>query len=169
MKLLSRLWLFLSVLSLAPLSAEEDKRIADAQAVRELAGDGAVYTLYRLNPDQQKNEHSAKFFHGYRIVGKAGIDPADGRRLLDSLAESILEGKWIAACFDPGFGLSVKLGSQPAADMVICFRCLSMRAYHFHGGRGFVITDRPLKLFLEVARKAKLPEPPNLGEVVAVD
>ena len=124
-----------------------------------------TFFLYSLNPGGSTNYsvNTDRIFHGFSILGKAEIKPADDpAALLKTFAQGIREDDGQAAfCFNPRHGLRMVVGSA-TNDFVICFECGSVHAYGFANGTGFLITGSPGAAFNHLVDKYHLKKPgPN--------
>jgi hypothetical protein len=84
----------------------------------------------RLEPLGGPLPPDADAFHGYLVLGRAGVsDPAERARIIALVGRGIEEADdRVAACFAPRHGLHATLEGR-SLDLVICYECLRIRLF----------------------------------------
>lgn len=129
--------------------------------LQTLQGKGS-YELLSLDPlHRTSTSQPADSFYGFHILGRTTVtDPQTRQELNEALCRGAKESSsWFAGCFIPRHGVHVVSGGQ-TVDLVICFECLTVRAYNGGGQYNeFRISDSPQPTFDEVLTAAGVPLP----------
>lgn len=119
------------------------EQFRNASEVKELILTADEVFVLSLDPAKRRfpDDGHKKFFHGFRILGKAEVTDPNYRNLLaTALANDILGNEGIVAgCFEPRHGLRISKGAE-VKDLVICFECASARCYNFNSNRGMLVS-----------------------------
>jgi len=150
-------WLTAVAAAAAPGDAKNDL----PPEVRSVLDRAESVELLSLDPgDADPGADDKALFHGYRILGRTPLKEDTRRTVLSALDKGIQEsdGK-VARCFNPRHGIRATREGK-TVDLVICFECLSMRAY-FEGRQtaGALTTRSPQPTFDRTLRAAGVPLP----------
>jgi hypothetical protein len=140
------------------------KQAPIAAAVEKLADAPSRMVLYSLHPGEPadyKDIYDDHLFHGFIILGKAGItDPSEQQALLRALARGVRENDGEEGlCFVPRHALHIEKGVQ-SVDFTICFHCLQVETRGFDP-KSFFTSASPEPVFDSALQKHHLPMPPR--------
>jgi hypothetical protein len=148
----------LSTLSLAVIlaasatPARADKLPADAKAVLDKAEMIEVYSL-----DPAAREGVKDGFHGWKVLGKVAVKKADRKALIEAIEKGAAGGDKPAKCFEPRHGIRA-VDSTKTVDLVICYQCGFMYAFHGKDKQTTVLTSRASAPALnKILTAAKIP------------
>ncbi len=117
----------------------------------------------RDRPPTHQRDEPAGPFHGWKVLGATPVSDREARRrLLAALERGVEDSDGVEAkCFEPRHGLRAR-GPGVAVDLVICFRCSSVRCYVGAESGPFVSTTAsPEPAFDEALRAAGVPMAPK--------
>ncbi len=155
-------WIFLlaSLLTLSACKEKQEPEIVDlkreqvriAEAIAK--NSTAKLILFSIDPHDTRifsgklPENSDEVFHQYPILGSIEIVSNEEKKTsLRAFAKGIRESDGTTMrCFDPRHGLRI-ITESATNDFVICFECLSVKAYGFPPAQNFLTTHSPQEIF----------------------
>jgi hypothetical protein len=128
------LLLLLASLGPSPLTGQAKKKPPRKEpplpeGLKEALEKAETVVLYSLEP---RDVDGKVFFHDYRALGRVDFkEKEDSAEAVKAVSEGLRGGQG-AKCFDPRHGLRL-VRKGKTVDLVICFRCNSVRVYGLPG------------------------------------